>query len=328
MRHSSTGPGHTPQVDKLSRTTQGRHVSANGVGWALASALAFSLSSVVGKDLLGALGVASLLFWRFSVAATVLWVALLIWRRRQGPDPFAVPHRHLIGLGVLLGVVVLLGFEALERLDASVYIVLVYLYPAIVVASSAALGKHTPPSTWISLAVITVGVVLTVPEVFTGVGTISTTGVLLALGQAIAFAGYMMLSSRVVPAHLDGVVTAAWTNAGVVIFVTPFALIGGLTRPHGSHLLLEVGLFALIPTVAALVCFFRASRALPPAVVAMIMTLEVALAIAWSVIFLGEHLGLIELIGAAAVTVGVVIAQRTAAAAVEPLEVEPNLLGH
>ena len=48
---------------------------------------------------------------------------------------------------------------------------------------------------------------------------------------------------------------------------------------------------------------------------AMIMTLEVALAIAWSALFLGEHVRAIQVLGAAVVIAGVMIAQRASAAA-------------
>lgn len=290
--------------------------SARGAVWAVASAFAFSLSSVVGKDLLDALGVASLLFWRFSLASVVLWSVLIVWRRRGGPDPFAVPRARLFGLGVLMGVVVVVGFLALERLDASVYIVLVYLYPAFVVIGSALLGRPLDGITIAALAIITVGVVLTVPELFTGVDSISVTGVAFALGQAVLFAAYMILNDRVVPPGADGVVSAGWTTLGAAAFFTPLVVVDGLTAPHGPRLVLEVGLFALIPTVAATTCFFRALRHLAPGVMAMIMTLEVALAIVWSAVFLGEEVSPLEAVGATVVILGVVLAQRTAAGSV------------
>jgi drug/metabolite transporter (DMT)-like permease len=294
------------------RSSAGHANAARGATWAIASAFAFSLSSVVGKDLLDALGVASLLFWRFVVASVVLWTLLGIWRRRgSGPDPREAPRVLLFCIGMLMGTVVAVGFMALERLDASVYIVLVYLYPAFVVIGSALLGRPLDRITLIALAVITGGIVLTVPELFTGVDTLSVSGVMLALGQALLFAAYMIINDRVVPPGIDGMVTAGWTTLGTATFFVPFVVIDGLTMPHGSHLVLEVALFALIPTVVALTCFFRALRDLPPGVMAMIMTLEVALAIVWSALFLGEDVRLIEGIGAGVVMLGVILAQRT-----------------
>jgi drug/metabolite transporter (DMT)-like permease len=278
--------------------------------WAGATALSYSFSSVLGKDLLPALGAASLLFWRFGIASVVLWAVVLIWWRRGGPDPFDVPRLRSLGLGVLFGLMVYTGFLSLQYLDVSVYIVLVYLYPVLVVIASSLLGHHHASRlTWASLGVVMIGVVLTVPELFGGVGSISSLGVGLVLLQSFMMAAFMILSGRVLPRSTDGVVSASWNVLGGTVAMTPLAFGHGLVVPHGSNLVAEVLLFALVPTVIANICFFRAMRHIAPGVVAMIMTAEVALAILWSVIFLGETVGGVELIGATVVIAGVLLAQ-------------------
>lgn len=291
---------------------EGHH--ARGALWAAASATAYSLSSVVGKDLLGHLGPASLLFWRFTIAAAVLWVVVAIWHRCGGPDPFAVPRWTALALGVMFGLLVLLGFLALERLDASVYIVLVYLYPVFVVIGSVLLGARPARGTWGALALVMTGVVLTVPELFThdndaGVGSISAVGVALTVVQAVVFAAYMIISSRMMPPTVDGVVWAAWITLGAAVVIAPIALVDGLVLPRGRGLVVEVALFALIPTVVSSVCFFRALRHIVPGVVAMVLTLEVALVIVWSMLFLGEDVRPVKLLGAGVVVAGVLVAQ-------------------
>lgn len=283
--------------------------SARGALWALGSATAYSLSSVVGKDLLPALGPTSLLFWRFTVATAVLWLGILIWRRYGGPNPFAVPSRTMLLLGGGFGLVTLLGFLALEHLDASLYIVLVYLYPMLVVVGSALLGIRPPPITWIALVMVMVGIVLTVPDLFTGVGTVSALGVALTLAQAVSFAAYMIVSSRVLPPTIDGVLTAAWIALGASFVIAPIALVDGLVYPRGTTLVVEVGVFALIPTVVASVCFFRSMRHIVPGAVAMVLTIEVAMVIVWASVFLGDELSLIKVVGAGIVIGGVLLAQ-------------------
>ena len=277
--------------------------------WAAASATAYSLSSVVGKDLLDPLGPTSLLFWRFTVATVVLWTVLAVWRRKGGPDPLAVPKRVALGLGVMFGLLVLLGFIALERLDASVYIVVVYTYPVFVVVGSSILGVRTGWGTWVALAVVMLGVVLTVPQLFDGTGTIDGFGLALTIAQAVVFAAFMIVASRFMPRSVDGVVSAAWQTLGAALVMTPLALGNGLVAPRGSRLLVEVALFALIPTVVSSVCFFRSLRYIAPGIAAMVLTLEVALAIIWSVIFLGEHVRFIQILGAVVVVAGVLLAQ-------------------
>lgn len=303
----------------------GHRHPTRGALWAAGSATAYSLSSVVGKDLLDSLGPSSLLFWRFAIAATVLWIAVTIWHRCGGPDPMAVPRRIVLGLGAMFGLLVLLGFYALERLDASVYIVIVYTYPVFVVVGSVLLGVRASRGTWGALAMVMVGIVLTVPELFGGVGSISTAGVALTVLQALIFAAYMLLSGRVMPPHVDGVVSAAWITLGATLVIAPIALFGGLVVPRGASLVAEVAMFALIPTVVSSVCFFRAMRHIAPGVVAMVLTLEVALVIVWSILFLDESIRPIKLVGAAVVVGGVLVAQwvdiraaRSAAAAPLP----------
>ncbi len=289
--------------------TDGRNATA-GVLWAGATALSYSLSSVVGKDLLPALDAASLLFWRFGIASAVLWAAVLIWRRRGGPDPFDVLRWRSLGLGVLFGLMVYTGFLSLQYLDVSVYIVLVYLYPVLVVVGSSLLGHHRASGiTWVALGVVMLGVVLTVPELFGGVGSISSLGVALVLLQSVMMATFMILSGRVLPRTTDGVVSASWNVLGGFLAMAPLAFGDGLVVPRGPSLVAEVLLFALVPTVIANICFFRAMRHIVPGVVAMIMTAEVALAILWSVIFLGETVSGIELVGAVVVMAGVLLAQ-------------------
>ncbi|MFZ9628892.1 MAG: DMT family transporter [Ilumatobacteraceae bacterium] len=280
-----------------------------GVLWAVATAFSYSLSAVVGKDLLAALGATSLLFWRFGLASIVLWVLLLVRRPAQGLRVPTVAPGLSLAIGALFGLLVYVGFKSLETLDASVYIVIVYVYPVIVVVASSLLGHRTAPLMWVALAMVMGGIVLTVPELFGGVGTVDTRGMVLAIVQAVMFAAYMILSSRIVPDHADGTVTAAWTVLGAAMVLTPMTLVSGLVVPDTRQLVLEVSLFALVPTVISTACFFRAMRRIAPGVVAMIMSLEIALAILWSVLFLGERPRGVQYAGAGVVIAAVLLAQ-------------------
>lgn len=280
-----------------------------GVLWAIAAAASYSLSAVVAKDLVGAMGPASLLFWRFGVAAVALWAVLLVWRSRGGPDPFAVPKTKALGIGVMYGLMVYVGLVAINHLDVSVYIVVVYLYPALVVVASSLLGYfRTSSLVWVSLLVVTSGIVLTVPELFGGVGQVSVIGVVLTLLQACLMAAFMVVSGRLLP-DLDGVVQAGWNVLGGTAFVTPIAVFGGVHVPDSLDQTGKLLVFALVSTVLANIAFFRGMRHIAPGVVAMIMTVEVAFDIMWAVVFLGETVRGVKLVGAAVVIAGVLLAQ-------------------
>lgn len=293
----------------------GARSAAPGVSWAVATATAYSLSAIVGKTLLADLGVASLLFWRFVVASAVLWGWMALRRPVGGRRPHGVGVPTALAIGAGFGGLVHVGFLSLERLDASVYIVLVYLYPVIVVVATSLLGQRATALTWLALALVVIGVVMTVPEIVTGgatTGGVDPIGVALALGQAVLFAGFIIVNSRVVPAHADGVVTAAWTVLGAALVLSPVAVWQGIVVPDSGRLVAEVAMFALVPTVLANVFFFRAMRVLAPAIVAMVLTLEVALAILWSSLFLGERLRIVQYGGALVVVASVLLAQSVA----------------
>ena len=283
--------------------------AAAGVFWSVATAFSYSLSAIVGKDLLDNLGVDSLLFWRFGLASIVLWVGLALRRPADGVRTAGVSPLTSLLLGATFGVLVYVGFLSLERLDASVYIVIVYVYPVLVVVASSLLGHRTAPLTWAALALVMVGIVLTVPDLFSGVGSVDVVGVLLAVAQAVLFAAFMVVNGRVIPEHANGVVTAAWTVLGATIVLAPMVAWRGLVVPDTGRLVVEVALFALVPTVISNICFFRALRHVAPGIVAMVLTLEVALAILWSVLFLGESLRAVQYAGAAVVVVAVLLAQ-------------------
>ncbi|HAP74759.1 MAG TPA: hypothetical protein DCR14_01590 [Acidimicrobiaceae bacterium] len=284
-----------------------------GALWALGSSTAYSWSSVLGKQLQDDLPTPSLLLWRFGIATCALWLVLVAWRRRGGPDPADAPRRTTLALGAMFGLLVLLGFFAIERLEVSIYIVIVYTYPAFVVIGSSILGVRAGAWTWVALALVMVGVALTVPELLgltdgEGQQGIDSVGVALTVLQAVVFAAYMILSSRVLPARLDGLVTAAWTTLGAALVLAPIALVDGVEAPEAGNVW-RLALFGLVPTLLSSVCFFRALRHLRPGVVAMFLTLEVALAMVWSVLVLDEVVSGWHWLGASVVVAGVLVAQ-------------------
>ena len=292
---------------------QGLGGPTRGAIWSVLSALSFSTAAVVGKDLLNNLGIFSLLFWRFAIGSVVLGGGVTLWHRRGGPDLLAIPKRRALAVGVLYGVMVTTGFFAIRELDVSVYIVLVYVYPVLVMVASSLLGHRVSPMMWVALAIVMAGIALTVPELFGGgVGHISTLGLVLTVTQSFMMAAYMIIGSRALPHGTDGVVTATWMVFGAFLASVPMVLIGGLAAPRSASVIGEILLFALIPTVCSNVCFFFALRHLVPAVVAMLMTLEVAFAILWSVTFLGETMRPVKILGAAVVVAGVLVAQGVA----------------
>ena len=284
---------------------------SSGARLAVAAAFAFSSSSVFAKNLLKTLDGPTLMFFRFGLAAALMWG----FRALAGRDGTAAidprTKRTIFLLGLVFGAHVELGTAALQRLDASVYIVLIYMYPAFVVVGSALLGTRITGRTVAALALLMAGVVMTVPELFGAVGNISLVGVALVIAQAVINAGHVIAQGRLIPAGTPGMAAASWNLAGCFAVTVPIGLIHGLGRPQGASTWVQLILYALVPTVVSTSMLLVALRDGSPPVISMILTLEVALTIVWSMLVLHEHVKPIQWVGAAVVIAGVIAAQRT-----------------
>jgi drug/metabolite transporter (DMT)-like permease len=283
-----------------------------GIAWAATSATAYSASAVLGKHLLDDLRANDLLFWRFSIAIPVCWFVLGVRARRGGPSPLGVARPRLVAVGTLFCFMSWIGFVALDHLDASLYIVLVYVYPAFVAAAAPLFGHRIPASTWMAIGLTIVGVALTVPDVLEGNGRGDTFGVVLTLVQAVALTTYTMVSSLVVTSRADGLVTMGWSLVGSWIGMAVLSIVVGLQLPSDGRVVAELIGFAIVPTIVSGACFYQALRYLAPTHVAMIATLEPVLTVVWAVLLLGDQLRAIQVAGGALVIVGVLWAQRSA----------------
>ena len=109
----------------------------------LASAVAFGSMAIFGKLAYDAgVGVLTLLFVRFAIAAPVLWAMAL----RRGARRLADRRTLLAALamgGVGYALQAGLFFTALERMDASLLSLILYTFPAFVTVAAVALGRET-----------------------------------------------------------------------------------------------------------------------------------------------------------------------------------------
>jgi drug/metabolite transporter (DMT)-like permease len=276
-----------------------------GVGLALTSAASFGVMPVLTKVVYddGAEPVAVLSF-RFGLAALAL---LALARVRGQALPRGRPLAALAALGGLLYVgQALLYFFALERISAGLTALLLYFYPALVVLLGAALVRRWPRRLAVGcVAAATLGTVLTIGPVQVGQGL----GVALGLGSALAYAIYILASSRV-----DGV--APFASAATVISAgaVSFAVLALLTRPQlpqaPSAWLALVGV-ALFGTVIAVSTFFAALALLGPSDTAVVSTVEPVVSIAVAALVLGERLSPLQLAGGTVVLLAVAVLARS-----------------
>lgn len=290
-----------------------------GISWILVSAMAYSLFTVMAKRLLDEIGPTDVLFWRFVIATPVIWaVVLLRARTHRGPNPLRVEWYPRFAMGLLFGLLAWFAFVGVDKLPGDLYVIIIYTYPAMVAVGARLLGKPATRQLWTALGITTLGIALTVPEIFDGSQDAALFGFVLTLFNAALYAGYILYSERIVNDtkghHLagDSFVAAAWGMVGSLVVATVVAVAsGGISPPNtGLAVLCMFGL-GIISTVVSQTAFFLGVSKLGPAPAALVAASEPVMALTWLVVFLDESMRAIQVVGAALVIVGVVWSQRT-----------------
>lgn len=290
-----------------------------GVAWILTSALAYSLFTVMAKRLLDEINPTDVLFWRFIIATPVIWAIVLVRARtRRGPNPLHVEWHPRFAMGVLFGLLAWFAFVGVDKLPGDLYVIVIYTYPAMVAVGSRLLGRPATRQLWTAVGITTLGIALTVPEIFEGTQDAALFGFGLTLMNAALYAGYILYSERIVNDtkghHLagDGYVAAAWGMIGSVVVAVVVALgSGGVSAPESGLAIVCMFGLAIISTVVSQTAFFLGVAKLGPAPAALVAASEPVMALTWLVIFLDESMRAIQMAGAALVIVGVVWSQRT-----------------
>jgi drug/metabolite transporter (DMT)-like permease len=271
----------------------------------LVAGASFALQPVLVKLAFdGGAGVASVGAIRFALAAAAL---VLLARKAIA----AAPARTLLApflLGLTIyGLETGLFFASLERIDVSLASLLMCSYPALVVAGAVFLRRERASRRRaVALVVALLGVALVLAG---GVGgAMDPVGIGLALGAAIAYAAYVLVSDRLL-GTTEPLVLATMLCAGAA---TAFALGGAATgslEPPRASTLLVVGAIALVATVLPIAAFLGGVHRVGPSRATILGTIEPPVTIALSALVFGERLGVVQLLGAGLVVSGVVILQ-------------------
>ncbi|MGV9305470.1 DMT family transporter [Nonomuraea sp. NPDC003727] len=272
-----------------------------GVLWCLISAAAFGLSPIFAKEAYqSGASVTELLTGRFVIAAVVLW-AICAWRRP------ALPTRKVIATAVGLGAVgyavqALCYFGAVARIDASLAALLLYTFPALVTALAVALRRESLDRRKLAaLACSAVGLVLLLG--LGGVAEGGTTGVLLALGAAVAYSLYLTVADGL-PADVDVYLLSAIVCTAAAITL---GFAGGFQVPATAEGWLWTGLLGLVSTVLAMATLFVGVRMLGAPTAAILSCAEPVVTLLSTSLVYGEILTPGQLAGGVAVLTAVLV---------------------
>jgi drug/metabolite transporter (DMT)-like permease len=252
----------------------------------------------------GGAGVVSVGAIRFALAAVALGVlarkAIAVAPARTLLPPF------LLGL-TIYGLETGLFFASLERIDVSLASLLMCSYPALVVAGAVLLRRERASRRRAAaLAVALVGVALVLAG---GVGgAVDPVGIGLALGAAIAYAAYVLVSDRLLGTTEPLVLATMLCAGAAAAFALAGAVTGSLESPRPSTLVV-VGAIALVATVLPIAAFLAGVHRIGPSRATILGTVEPPVTIALSALVFGERLEPVQLLGAALVVSAIVILQ-------------------
>src|SRR4051794_8692435 len=286
--------------------------SSSGTLMCLGSGAAFGAMAVFGKLAYGqGSTVGTLLSLRFTLAAALFWLLLVA---SGATRELRALRRRDIAAGLALGAcgyAVQAGcyFAALERIDASLFALLLYTFPAMVTAAAIVLGRERPESRrLVALGLALGGGLLVVAGA--GTGALDGLGASLALGAAVCYSAYILVSDgivRRVPARL--LTALVCTGAAFTLTLGSAAL--GQLRP-GDVTLAGFGwlaCLAVVSTVGAISLFFAGLKRVGPSTAAILATVEPLVTMLLAFLVFGETLGAPQLLGGALVLAAVLVLQ-------------------
>ena len=281
----------------------------------LLAALSIQGGAALAKSLFPLLGPPAVTSLRVGFAALILW---LIWR----PDIRRVDRagwRALLPYGVSLGLMNLAYYLALERIPLGLTVTLEFVGPLTVAVLA---SRQAADFVWVGLAAL--GLLLIVP--WPGqASALDPLGVVLALFAGVCWGVYIWAGQRVagVFAGPQGVALGMTIAA---LTTLPFGAVLGAQHGAWTHLGPVVLLTALGVAVLSSALPYSlemgALRTLPARVFGVLMSLEPAVAAVIGMVFLGEHLKVVQWVAIACVmaaSVGVTLGAGRKA--VPPVEV-------
>jgi drug/metabolite transporter (DMT)-like permease len=281
----------------------------------VASAVAFAALGVFGKLAFDAgVGVVTLLFVRFGVAAVLFWAATL---RTRGALAGTANRTVLAALALgAVGYALQAGlfFAALTRMDVSLLSMVLYTYPATVTLGAIALGRETATRRRIgALLVSSSGVAL----VLLGAGAdgFDYLGAAMGLGAALAYTAYILVSDRVTTDLPTLPLSALVTTGAAVTFGVAGVVTGSLDAGFAQEGWLWLGAIALVSTVTPILLFFSGLRRVGPSMAAILSTLEPPTTVALAFAAFGESPTAVQLTGGALVLGAVLLLQQRPAVA-------------
>ena len=298
--------------------TKGRAgaVGGRGLAYAVLAAVGFSFKAILVK-LAYVHGVDAETLLALRMAFSLPFFLAMAWvLRRQGHGPLSGRDwAWLFGLGFLgYYLASYLDFLGLRYISAALERLILFLYPTLVIVLSALfLGRPVSRRVLLALALSYVGIGLAVAHDLALAGAQSAVllGSGLVFASAVSYALYLMGNGEVVERLGSARVTAYASSFACVLAIGQFAAVRPLASLHQPWPVYGLALaMALFSTVLPVWMLSEAIRRIGAAPVALTGTLGpvITLVLGWG--FLGEKIGVAQVLGAALVIAGVLVMAR------------------
>jgi inner membrane transporter RhtA len=257
--------------------------------YALGAIASVQVGATVARHLFPSLGPTGTVFLRVGFGALILLaIARPGWSRLAGRQ-----WRAIVLFGLIIAAMNFSFYQAIARIPLGIAVTIEFLGPlGVAIAGS----RKALDFAWAAMAAAGVAMLS-----LTG-GSVTPLGVLFALGAAVGWASYIVLSQRVgrLVAGADGLALAL-TVGGLAL--APFGIAGA-----GARLLdlRNVGLGLVVAILSSAVPFsleFAALRRLSSQLFGILMSLEPAMGAAAGFLLLGQRLSVRDLLAIALVTV-------------------------
>jgi drug/metabolite transporter (DMT)-like permease len=295
-----------------------------GAIFCLLSAIGFGAMAIFGKLAYDeGVTVGDLLLVRFGVAAVVM-LAIVWWR-----GGFGVLSRRTAAAAFAMGAVGYAAqsasyFAALDRIDASLLTLLLYIYPVLVMVGAVALKRESWSRRRVgALALALAGILL----VMAGAATdrFDWLGVALGVTAALVYTAYILVGDRVLSGIAPLSLTALVCCGAATTYAVATVLRGGPTSlDAGAAAWGWLVTLALVSTVGAIIFFFAGLARVGPSVASILSVLEPVVTVALAALVFSESLSTGQLLGGALVIGAVLVVQWPSRRAEMPQEPTAN----
>lgn len=244
------------------------------------------------------------LFWRFALAAALIWITFPLWRKHISYK--GLTRRQFfdaLQLGAMFSIPALMAVFALDRIPATTYALIMYTYPTTVALGALFLGERLARLAWIAILLALTGSILTIGG---QLAVSSVLDIVFPLVNMVSYAGYVLLS-QFKAKGLHRMTLATITITTTFVIVSPVVLINGLQFPSTLQGWLSVGGLSAFSTVLPITALLIGVSLVGAAVASVMATFEPVLTLTWAALLLGERIRGVQYVGGALIIASVVL---------------------